>query len=199
MLILGEPGSGKTTIIREIAALLAERRNVLIVDTSNEIGGDGDLPHPCVGYARRMMVPALNAQQAVMVECVQNHCPHVMVIDEIGREAEVDAARTVKQRGVRMVASAHGSLRQLMKNPRLKGLLGGFEHVILPGGIPKTKRIADPTFDCVIEVQRGRDAWVVITDVAQAVDDILEGRMFAACRRAHDSTSGAVTFALISA
>ena len=115
VLLLGEPGSGKTTIVREAARLLAEHRNVLVVDTSNEIAGDGMVPHECIGLARRMMVASLDAQAAVMVECVQNHTPHVMVIDEIGRPREVNAARTCKQRGVRLIASAHGDLRKLVR------------------------------------------------------------------------------------
>jgi stage III sporulation protein SpoIIIAA len=115
VLLLGEPGAGKTTIVREAARLLAEHSNVLVVDTSNEIAGDGMVPHECIGLARRMMVASLDAQAAVMVECVQNHTPHVMVIDEIGRPREVNAARTCKQRGVRLIASAHGDLRKLVR------------------------------------------------------------------------------------
>ena len=111
ILFLGEPGCGKTTIVRGATELLAREKNVCIVDTSNEIAGDGAIPHSCVGYARRMMVKSLNDQANVMVECVQNHTPEVMVIDEIGRPLEVDAAMTCKQRGVRMIASAHGDLR----------------------------------------------------------------------------------------
>ena len=116
VLVLGEPGSGKTTIIREAARLLSERQNVVVVDTSNEIAGNGMLPHPCIGLARRMMVPFLDARSGVMVQCVQNYTPHVMVIDEIGRPEEVAVARTVKQRRVRMMAFAHGDLRKLFKN-----------------------------------------------------------------------------------
>ncbi|OQS04341.1 hypothetical protein THRCLA_03412, partial [Thraustotheca clavata] len=107
ILFLGEPGCGKTTIVREVARQLANSHNVCIVDTSNEIAGDGDIPHPCVGLSRRLMVPSLDQQARVMVECVQNHTPEIMVIDEIGRPNEVEAARTCKQRGVRMIASAH--------------------------------------------------------------------------------------------
>lgn len=131
ILILGEPSSGKTTIIRDIARRLAEESNVVIVDTSNEIGGAGSIPHPCIGLARRMMVPKLDRQGDIMVECVQNHTPHIMVIDEIGRKKEAEAARTVKQRGVRMVASAHGDLRNLVENQELYKLVGGVEQVIL--------------------------------------------------------------------
>ncbi len=131
ILILGEPGSGKTTIVREATRKLAEEQNVIVVDTSNEIAGDGRTPHTCIGLARRMMVPSLDKQGDVMVECVQNHTPHVMVIDEIGRPKEVKAASTVKQRGVRMLASAHGDLRKLLKNGDLNGLVGGLETVTL--------------------------------------------------------------------
>jgi stage III sporulation protein SpoIIIAA len=137
ILILGEPGSGKTTIVREAARKLAESLNVIIVDTSNEIAGDGTHPHRCIGLARRMMVPSLDKQSATMVECVQNHTPHVMVIDEIGRPKEVQAARTVKQRGVRMIASAHGDLRRLLKNKDLVGLVGGIESVTLGDDMAK--------------------------------------------------------------
>jgi stage III sporulation protein SpoIIIAA len=107
ILFLGEPGSGKTTVVREVTRLLAEQYNVCIVNTSNEIAGDGDIPHPCVGHAHRMMVPTLDQQSQVMIECVQNHTPEIIVIDEIGRSNEVEAARTFKKRGVRLIASAH--------------------------------------------------------------------------------------------
>ena len=131
ILFLGEPGSGKTTVVREATRLLAARVNAIIVDTSNEIAGDGDVPHPCVGLARRMMVPSLDEQANVMIECVQNHTPEVMIIDEIGRTTEVEAARTCKQRGVRLIASAHGDLRKLVKNPKIRGPIGGIEQVTI--------------------------------------------------------------------
>ena len=141
ILILGEPGSGKTTIVREAARKLAETKNVIVVDTSNEIAGDGTHPHRCIGLARRMMVPSLDKQSATMIECVQNHTPHVMVIDEIGRPKEVQAARTVKQRGVRMIASAHGDLRRLLKNKDLVGLVGGIESVTIGDDMAKEEAI----------------------------------------------------------
>eukprot|EP01028_Stygiella_incarcerata_P000232 TRINITY_DN10315_c0_g1_i1.p1 TRINITY_DN10315_c0_g1~~TRINITY_DN10315_c0_g1_i1.p1 ORF type:complete len:676 (-),score=209.34 TRINITY_DN10315_c0_g1_i1:138-2165(-) len=198
VLVLGEPGSGKTTIVREIARKLSHTEHVIIVDTSNEIAGDGEIPHPCVGYARRMMVPTLDCQSKVMVECVQNHTPHVMVIDEIGRPTEVDAARTVKQRGVRLIASAHGDLRKLGKNRQLKGLLGGFEDVILPGGVPQTKRISEPTFDVIVEVRRSTfHEWIVVPDVAHAVDEILVGKLYPAQRRFRDPDTGVIRLELM--
>ncbi|CAM9576744.1 unnamed protein product, partial [Heterosigma akashiwo] len=120
VLILGRPGSGKTTVIRDVARRLStvqDCQHVLIVDSSNEIAGDGDVVHPSVGMARRMMVPCLDMQGHIMVEAVQNHSPDVIIVDEIGRRKEVNAAKTVKERGVRMIASAHGDLQSLIRNP----------------------------------------------------------------------------------
>jgi hypothetical protein len=197
---------------------LSTRFNVCIVDTSNEIAGDGDVPHPCVGLARRMMVPSLDQQSAVMIRCVQNHTPDVIVIDEIGRPAEVEAARTCKQRGVRIVASAHGDLRKLLKNCQLRGLVGGVETVIMGdaqasiearargrGGDPralgssklKDVRAGEPTFDTVIELEMGRlHRWRVVTDVAGAVDAILDGRTYPVQLRSRDPDTGEVHLAL---
>ncbi len=202
ILILGPPGSGKTTIVREIARVLAEEStNVVIVDTSNEIGGDGETPHPCVGLARRMMVPSLDKQSSIMVECVQNHTPHVMVIDEIGRSKEVAAAGTVKKRGVRLIASAHGDLRGLVQNPELVGLVGDVKTVTLGDGFATqraaskktsfdkviTQRVGSPIFDVIVEVRRGAfHDWRLITETAKAVDAILNGDSFSYQRRSRD-------------
>ena len=212
ILVLGEPGSGKTTIIREATRILAERHNTIVVDTSNEIAGDGMIPHECIGLARRMMVPSLDQQGAVMVECVQNHTPHVMVIDEIGRPKEVNAARTVKQRGVRMLASAHGDLRKLMKNPELNGLVGGVTSVLMGDAMAKemaqkrgsnevhkmkAQRGGEPTFDVVIEVRRGAlHEWRVTTDIAKAVDSILEGEEYKVQQRVRDPETGSICLEL---
>ena len=206
ILFLGEPGSGKTTVIREVARLLAETNNVCIVDTSNEIAGDGDIPHPCVGLARRMMVQNADMQSNVMVECVQNHTPDVMVIDEIGRTSEVEAARTCKNRGVRLIASAHGDLRQLVKNPKLRGLMGGIDRVTVSDeearkraryqyGQPlqktKSERAGPPTFEMIVELKRGaHHEWTIIMNAADAVDKILDGSKYPVQRRTHHPTTG---------
>ncbi|KAG9415755.1 Uncharacterized protein ycf45 [Aphanomyces cochlioides] len=193
VLFLGEPGCGKTTIVRDVARELSQSSTVCIVDTSNEIAGDGDVPHPCVGMARRIMVPSLDAQSSVMVECVQNHTPEVIVIDEIGRASEVEAARTCKQRGVRIIASAHGNLRKLLKNKPLRGLVGGVESVVVGdamaqklGNFQKTiaQRGGEPVFDVVIELEKRQyNSWCVVTNVAKAVDAILEGKKYQATVR----------------
>jgi len=208
ILFLGEPGSGKTTVVREATRLLADRYNVVIVDTSNEIAGDGDVPHPCVGHARRMMVPSLQAQAAVMTECIQNHTPEVIVIDEIGRPNEVEAARTCKQRGARLVASAHGDLRKLVKNGQLNGLVGGIMSVTLGDveakaeasrhgdDVPsklKAQRAGAPVFDVIVELRRGSpDDWRVILDVGAAVDKILDRQPFDRQSRTREPDSGRV-------
>ena len=215
ILFLGEPGSGKTTVVREVAKQLADHFNVCIVDTSNEIAGDGDVPHPCVGYARRMMVPSLDRQSAVMIECVQNHTPEVMIIDEIGRPTKVEAARTCKQRGVRLIASAHGDLRKMIRNPKLRGLVGGVETVTLgdvqakaeakkqnksaTGGLQKLKaqRAGPPTFDIIVELQRGAPhEWRIILDVGEAVDRVLEGELHKSQKRTRIPETGELSLEL---
>ena len=132
ILLLGKPGVGKTTLLREAARVLAEQKRVVVVDTSNEIGGDGDIPHPAIGRARRMQVPAPEYQHEVMIEAVENHMPEVIIIDEIGREAEAMAARTIAERGVQLVGTAHGqTMENLLQNPTLADLVGGIQAVTL--------------------------------------------------------------------
>jgi len=184
ILILGKPGVGKTTMLREAARVLAETKRVVIVDTSNEIGGDGDIPHPAVGKARRMQVPTPSLQHEVMIEAVENHNPEVIIIDEIGRELEAQAARTIAERGVQLIGTAHGiNLENLLLNPTLSDLVGGIESVTLSDeearrrGTQKTvlERRAPPTFDVLIELQ-DRNNLHVHHDVMLAVDMLLRGR-----------------------
>lgn len=183
ILILGRPGVGKTTILREAARILADSARVIIVDTSNEIGGDGDVPHPAIGAARRMQVAQPSLQHEVMIEAVENHNPEVIVIDEIGRELEAMAARTIAERGVQLIGTAHGNtLENLLLNPTLSDLVGGIESVTLSDeearrrGTQKTvlERRAPPTFDVLVEIQ-DRNRIAVQSDVSAAVDALLRG------------------------
>ncbi|MAU13725.1 MAG: AAA family ATPase [Anaerolineaceae bacterium] len=184
VLMLGAPGVGKTTMLREVARILAEDKRVVIVDTSNEIGGDGDVPHSAVGRARRMQVSHPERQHEVMIEAVENHNPEVIVIDEIGREMEAMAARTIAERGVQLIGTAHGNtLENLMLNPTLSDLVGGIESVTLSDdearrrGTQKTvlERRSPPTFEILVEI-RDRNSLAVHQDVAESVDAILRGR-----------------------
>lgn len=181
LLLLGRPGVGKTTLLREAARVLAETKRVIIVDTSNEIAGDGDIPHPAIGRARRMQVARPSLQHEVMIEAVENHMPEVIIIDEIGRQLEAEAARTIAERGVQLVGTAHGqSLENLLLNPTLSDLVGGIDSVTLSDeearrrGTQKTvlERRAPPTFDVLVEIQ-DRETFAVHHDVARAVDMLL--------------------------
>lgn len=183
ILLLGRPGVGKTTLLREAARVRAEEKRVVIVDTSNEIAGDGDIPHPSIGRARRMQVPTPSLQHEVMIEAVENHMPEVIIIDEIGRELEAIAARTIAERGVQLIGTAHGlTLENLLMNPTLSDLVGGIESVTLSDeearrrGTQKSvlERKAPPTFDVLVEIQ-DRQRVLLHHDVGEAVDALLRG------------------------
>ncbi len=185
VLIMGRPGIGKTTMLREAARVLADEldKRVVVVDTSNEIAGDGDIPHPGIGRARRMQVRTPDHQHAVMIEAVENHMPQVIVIDEIGTELEAAAARTIAERGVQLIGTAHGNnLDNLMLNPTLSDLIGGIQSVTLGDEEARRRRTqksvlerkAPPTFDVVVEIQ-SRERVTVHPDVADTVDAMLRG------------------------
>lgn len=186
ILMLGRPGVGKTTALREIARVLADdlHKRVVIIDTSNEIAGDGDIPHPAIGRARRMQVATPELQHKVMIEAVENHMPEVIVIDEIGTELEALAARTIAERGVQLVGTAHGNqIENLIKNPTLSDLVGGIQSVTLGDdearrrGCQKTvlERKAPPTFEIAVEMLE-RQRWVVHEEVSETIDSLLRGR-----------------------
>jgi len=187
ILILGKPGVGKTTIIREIARVLADemQKRVIIIDTANEIAGDSDIPHPGIGRARRMQVAKTEFQHQVMIEAVENHMPQVIIVDEIGTELEVLAARTIAEKGVQLVGTTHGNcLENLIKNPPLVDLLGGIQYVTLSDEEAKRRgtqksileRKAYPAFEIIIEINH-QNSWTIHEDVKQSVDSFLRGNV----------------------
>lgn len=192
--MLGPPNSGKTSLIRDIARLLASKYRTLVIDSNNELAGDGNIPHSCIGDARRMMTPSRAQMGNTMMECVLNHSPEVIVVDELGSRREAQAAVACSRRGVRLIASAHGNLRSLVYNKDLNDVVGGTEEVILSdktntgdslslqddlrSGVQKKtrkERTNDPVFPIVVELRRGgpRGEFWVVRDSAEAVDNIL--------------------------
>lgn len=193
ILLLGRPGIGKTTAIREIARVLSDglKKRVIIIDTSNEIAGDGDLPHPSIGKARRMQVSNPQNQHQIMIEAVENHMPEIIIIDEIGTELEAEAARTIAERGVQLIGTAHGTtLENLIKNPTLTDLIGGIEYVTLGDEEAKRRgsskmileRKASPTFHIAIELHDA-NTWIIHDNIEQSIDSILQGYSFSLQQR----------------
>ena len=193
LLILGPPGSGKTTLLRDLTRIASTdlRRRVIVVDTSNEIGGDGNVPHPAFGTARRIQVPDRADQYRLLLEAVQNHTPEVVIIDEIGTKAEAESAASIAERGVQLIATAHGHrLLNLVKNAELNLLVGGVHTVThseatmavagivgarSAGRASTQERIKDPTFNVVVELVPDAERTMRLYDTLAAVDDLLEG------------------------
>nr|QCI05206.1 hypothetical protein [Centroceras clavulatum] len=202
LLLLGKPGVGKTTAIREISRVLADEmeKRVVIIDTSNEIAGDGDIPHPAIGRARRMQVARPELQHTVMIEAVENHMPEVIIIDEIGTELEALAARTIAERGVQLVGTVHGNyLNSLIKNPTLSDLVGGIQYVTLGDDEAKRRgsqksileRKGAPAFQIAIEIHN-RNTWIVHEKVDKVVDQILQGSLLF-CQRRQINNDGSIS------
>jgi stage III sporulation protein SpoIIIAA len=186
--------------LREVTRLLAKEAEVMIVDTVNEIAGDGDVPHPCVGEARRMMEPTLLEQGSIMEECIQNHSPNVIVVDKLGHPDEVEVARTCKDQEVRLIASMSGNLRKIVKNGKLRGLLGVESAGLRPGSKSTLKRTGPPVFDVVVELCPGtHHEWKIVLNTADAVDKILAGEKYQCQHRVRNSNTGSFSMKLVDA
>ncbi len=174
LLIVGPPGCGKTTVLRDAARILDEMgRAVVVCDTSNEIGGDGQVPHPAIGRSRRLQVPSPEAQPRVLLEALVNHWPDVLVVDEIGYRGDAEVVATIARRSVQVLATAHGrSLHDVLFNPALADLVGGLHCADGTGKRPRWVRAGLPVVGAVAELLRP-ETFVLHHDVAASCDRIL--------------------------
>lgn len=186
LLILSKAGMGKTTLLRDLAAALAQGPDmprVTVVDTSNEIGGDGPIPLPYLGRCRRIQVASREAQSQVMTEVLQNHTPDYVIVDEIATVAEAEAAWSISQRGVHLIGTCHGEhLEGLLQNRALNMLVGGTAQAFLSN---EERRLRNKTrksvlerpfsspFPFVVELHE-RNRGHLYVDVNKAVDLILD-------------------------
>ncbi|EPY22109.1 R3H domain-containing protein [Strigomonas culicis] len=188
VLILSKAGKGKTTLLRDLSSSLAHEASmprVTVVDTSNEIGGDGPLPMAFLGRCRRLQVARREDQGRSMIEVIQNHSPEFLVVDELANAEEADAAWSIAQRGVNLVGTCHGErLADLLQNRALNLLVGGAAHAFLSNEERRLRNKTKKTilerphvspFDFVVELHT-RSKGHLYHDVNRAVDLLLDGQ-----------------------
>ncbi len=187
VLFLGKPAAGKTTKLRECADYLSTEggKRVIIIDSCNEIGGEGNVPHFAVGRARRMPIPQGKKQYEIMLEAVESHNPQVLIIDEISTREEAMACKTIGERGIQLLASAHGErIENLIKNPAINTIIGGAASVTVgdkeaskTGNKVVLKREFMPVFSHIIELTSYKEVQIH-SNLEKAVDMFFNGSKF---------------------